>query len=203
MWFTQAGVGGEFQAMTGHVEPRALTASIEVAAPPATVWRVVSDVRRTGEWSPECRRVLPLGPVRVGALLVGLNRRERVHWATVSRVITLLPEREIGWRVLTNRSEWRYQLQPSSLGTTVTHTRRTPRGEGRFAVWFTRAFLGGQESHDNELSAGMEDGLGRIKDIVEALEHAPTDAGPAREGGDRRSHATSRADGHTADNPPG
>jgi len=164
--------------MTRHVEPRPLTASIEVAASPATVWRVVSDVRRTGEWSPECRRVLPLGPVRVGALLVGLNHRQRVHWATVSRVITFIPEREIGWRVLTNRSEWRYHLQPSSVGTTVTHTRRTPRGEGRFALWFTRALLGGQEDHDDELSVGMDEGLNRIKAIAEAL--APPRWGASR-----------------------
>jgi Polyketide cyclase / dehydrase and lipid transport len=158
--------------MTEHVEPRPLTASTEVAAAPATVWQVVSDVRRTGEWSPECWRVLPLGPVRGGALLVGLNHRERVRWATVSRVIAFIPEREIGWRVLTNRSEWRYQLQPSSVGTTVTQTRRTPRGEGRFAVWFTRALLGGQESHDTELAGGMNHGLARIKAIAEALDHA-------------------------------
>jgi hypothetical protein len=156
-----------------------LTASIEVAASPATVWSVVSDVRRTAEWSPECRRVLPLGAVRVGALLVGLNRRERVRWATVSRVITFIPEREIGWRVLTNRSEWRYRLQPGSVGTTVTQTRRTPCGEGRFALWFTRALLGGQEDHDNELLMGMEFGLGRIRAIAEALGRPANAAAPA------------------------
>ena len=157
--------------MSRHVEPRPLTASTHVAASPATVWRIVSDVRRTGEWSPECSRVLPLGPVRAGALLVGLNRRGRVRWATVSRVIAYVPEREIGWRVLTNRAEWRYQLQPGSVGTTVTQTRRTPRGESRFALWFTRAFLGGQEGHDAELAEGMEHGLGRIRAIAESLDH--------------------------------
>ena len=40
----------------------------QVESPPAAVWRVVSDVRRTGEWSPECRRVVPLGPLRLGTL---------------------------------------------------------------------------------------------------------------------------------------
>ena len=158
--------------MTPHVEPLPLTASIDVAASPATVWSVVSDVRRTGEWSPECARVLPLGPVRVGALLVGLNHRGRVRWATLSRVITYVPEQEIGWRVLTNRSEWRYQLRPGPAGTSISQTRRTPRGEGRFALWFTRAFLGGQERHDAELEAGMHDGLGRIKAIAEALDQS-------------------------------
>jgi hypothetical protein len=157
--------------MALQVEPRPLSASIDVAASPAAVWSVVSDVRRTGEWSPECRRVVPLGPVRRGALLFGLNRRAGVRWATLSRVIAYAPESEIGWRVLTNRSEWRYQLRPSSTGTSITQTRRTPRGEGRFALWFTGKFLGGQESHDDELEHGMSEGLRRIKAIAEAAEH--------------------------------
>ena len=156
--------------MARQVQPQPLTASIEVAAPPAAVWRVVSDVRRTGEWSPECRHVVPLGPVRLGALLIGVNRRDRVRWVTVSRVTSCEPGREIGWRVLTNRSEWRYELRPGPAGTAVTQTRRTPRGEGRFALWFTRAFLGGQAPHDAELAEGMARGLERIRDIVEALE---------------------------------
>jgi hypothetical protein len=69
-------------------------------------------------------------------------------------------------------------------------------------VWFTRVFLGGQESHDDELSAGMVDGLGKIKDIAEALDHVRTDAGPARERSGTRSHAPSPADGHAADHLP-
>lgn len=32
-------------------------ADVVVAAPPDSVWRVASDVTRTGEWSGECRRV--------------------------------------------------------------------------------------------------------------------------------------------------
>src|SRR5206468_11396041 len=97
-------------------------------APPRRVWALVSDVRRTGEWSPECVRVLPVGTPRRGTFLLGVNRRARVRWATVSRVRRYEPEREIGWTVLTNRSEWTYRLEPRDGGTDVTETRRTPRG---------------------------------------------------------------------------
>jgi hypothetical protein len=55
----------------------------------------------------------------------------------------------------------------------VTQTRRTPRGEGRFALWFTRAFLEGQAVHDAELAAGMAQGLDRIRELAEALEQPP------------------------------
>lgn len=137
----------------------------------------MSDVRRTGEWSPECRRVIPLGRVRLGTWLLGLNRRGAVHWPTLSRVIAFEPDAEIGWRVLTNRAEWRYQLQPSTGGTSMTQTRATPRGVGRFAAWFTRVFLGGQRDHDDELEQGMRQGLGTIKAIAEALEQSAQKTG--------------------------
>jgi hypothetical protein len=151
-----------------QAEPRPLRASIDIAASPEAVWQVVSDVRRTGEWSPECSRVVPLGGLRKGTLLLGANRRKAVRWATVSRVISWSPGEEIGWVVLTNRAEWRYQLQASANGTSVTHTRLTPRGEGRFALLFTKALLGGQGVHDDELERGMGQGLERIKAIAEA-----------------------------------
>ncbi len=158
--------------MTQRVEPQPLAASVDVAASPADVWSIVSNVRRTTEWSPECSRVLPLGPLRIGALLIGFNHRKRVRWATLSRVITYSPNQEIGWLVLTNRSEWRYQLRPSNTGTSLTHTRRTPRGESRFALLFTQALLGGQARHDAEPKQGMNQGLQRIKAIAEALDQS-------------------------------
>lgn len=150
------------------VDPRPLTASIHIAAPPRDVWAVVSNVRRTGEWSPECARVVPVGGPRRGSFLIGFNRRAKVRWATVSRIRRYEPELEIGWTVLTNRSEWSYRLEPQSDGTQLTQTRRTPRGEGRFALWFTKRLLGGQASHDDELEAGMSTGLQRIKELAEA-----------------------------------
>lgn len=147
---------------------RPLAASAEIAAPPPVVWQVISDVRRTGQWSPECRRVLPLGPVRAGCWMLGLNRRGRVRWVTLSRIDRFAPQREIGWRVVTNGSVWSYRLGPARGGTRVTETRETPAGVGRFASWFTRMFLGGQRDHDHELEAGMARGLQQIKAIAES-----------------------------------
>ncbi len=152
----------------GPVEPRPLTASLNIAAPLQAVWALVSDVRRTGEWSPECVRVVPVGGPRRGRLLLGVNRRAKVRWATVSRIHVYEPEREIGWTVLTNRSEWTYRLEPHDMGTRLTETRRTPRGEGKFALWFTELLLGGQLPHDDELEAGMRTGLERIRNLAEA-----------------------------------
>lgn len=148
-------------------DERSLQASVEVAAAPAEVWRVVSDVRRTGEWSPECSRVVPVGGVRAGGWLLGFNRRGRVRWATVSRVVRFEPEREIAWDVRTNGSRWSYRLERVDGGTRLVETRETPKGVGTVARWFTRRFLGGEAGHDAELQAGMTSGLQRIKGLVE------------------------------------
>lgn len=146
---------------------RPLAASAEIAAPPRAVWQVISDVRRTGQWSPECRRVVPLGPVRTGCWMLGINYRRRVWWVTVSRIGRYAPQEEIAWRVVTNGAVWSYRLSAIPEGTRVTETRETPAGVGRVASWFTRALLGGQRDHDNELEAGMARGLRKIKAIAE------------------------------------
>jgi hypothetical protein len=146
---------------------RPLQASIEVGTTPEAVWNVISDLRRTGEWSAECSRVVPLGAIRQGGWLLGVNHRRRVIWATLSRIIRFEPGVEIAWKVLTNRSVWRYQLQRTGAGTRIIQTRDTPRGISRFARAFTQVLLGGQLLHDDELEVGMHRGLERIKTIVQ------------------------------------
>lgn len=142
---------------------RTLQADVEIAAAPEKVWRIVSDVRRTPEWSPECRRVL-----RFGERLIGFNRRGPLWWATLSRITRLAPGSEISWRVQTNRAVWTYRLEPTDGGTRLVETREMPEGSAPFASWFAGKFLGGQDGHDDELEAGMASGLERIKKLAEA-----------------------------------
>ena len=153
--------------MTGQRLDRPLQASIDVAAPPAQVWATISAVRRTGEWSPECFKVIAFGAVRVGTLLLGLNRRGRAVWATLSRIVRFEPEHQIGWVVLTNGAVWTYRLEPTDSGTRLIETRETPTGVKPFARLFARSFLGGERAHDDELEDGMAEALNRIKTAVE------------------------------------
>lgn len=145
---------------------RRLEATVDIYASPEEVWRIVSDLERTGEWSPECSRVVLVGGIGPGAWILGFNRRQRVRWATVSRITRFAPGTEIAWKVLTNRSLWTYRLEPTSGGTRLIETRETPRGIGHFASAFTRVLLGGQVAHDDELEAGMARGLERIRDLT-------------------------------------
>lgn len=102
-------------------------ARIEVAAPPAAVWAVVSDVTRVREWSPENRGATWLkgatGPA-VGARFRGTNRRGLARWSTVCTIVTLEPERAIAWEVRppwggTPSARWGYELRPTQTGTEV------------------------------------------------------------------------------------
>ena len=156
-----------FETSVDRSQARPLQAQIDIAAPPPSVWRVVSDLRRTPQWSPQCRRVLPLGAVRAGCWLVGFNRRGAVRWVTLSRVAQYLPEQEISRRVNTNRSIWTYRIEATADGSRLVETRHTPHGINLFARWFTARFLNGQISLDNELEAGMARGLQQIKTLVE------------------------------------
>jgi hypothetical protein len=64
----------------------------EVCASPSQLYDAVSDVRRMGEWSPECQRCEwidgAVGPA-VGARFKGRNRRGIIRWSTMG-VITLM-----------------------------------------------------------------------------------------------------------------
>ena len=155
------------------IDPSRLEASVDIAAPPAAVWSVVSDLRRMGERSPECLVMRVFGAPRVGAYAVGLNRRRWVMWTTISRIVRYESEKAIGWRVLENGAVWTYELRPAPLGTRLIERRELPPGGmNRFAALFARVLLGGAEGHDAELLEGMRRTLLRIKATVEAAPRA-------------------------------
>ncbi len=146
-----------------------LEASLHIDAPPDAVWRVVSDLRRTGEWSPECRKVIVWGrePVRRGTRITGINRRKLMVWPTTSRLHLYAAGRAIGWTVFESRARWSYQLEPEGKGTRLTERRESPDGVSPFARVFSNALLGGDSPHDAELVVGMHTTLQRIKALVE------------------------------------
>lgn len=147
-----------------------LEAHIEIDAPPEKVWSVVSDVGRTGEWSPECRKVVVFGAPRKGAHLVGFNRRRWAVWPTNSRIVRYEPGRAIAWTVLTNRATWSYELEPTAEGGTRVIERRElpPSGIAPLAGLLAKAFLGGVDKHDSELLEDMRTTLDRIRSEVES-----------------------------------
>ncbi|HLY33514.1 MAG TPA: SRPBCC family protein [Jatrophihabitantaceae bacterium] len=95
-----------------------------------TVWNLVSDITRIGEFSPETFEAHWLGGATgpaVGARFRGHVRRNEMgptYWTTC-RVRYCEPERDFGFDVLIHdrpTNTWRYRLAPSGSGTDVTES---------------------------------------------------------------------------------
>lgn len=144
-------------------------AEVEVAAPPAKVWAVLTDTKALAEASPELMGMMPLrrGGFRRGQQYIGWNRRKAVVWPTRNVVVDYEPERLLAWDTKTSGSRWIYELFPTDAGTRLVQRRPVAKPAAAWVRLFGQAFLGGWEDHADELEAGMETSLRRIKAIAE------------------------------------
>lgn len=100
-------------------------ASIEIAAPPETVWSLVSDIARMGEWSPICHRCEWLGDAdhaEVGARFVGHNKANGARWSRECTITAAEPGRELAFSTYFRGAEstrWRYTFEATPTGTRV------------------------------------------------------------------------------------
>jgi uncharacterized protein YndB with AHSA1/START domain len=112
--------------------PQASSATIEVAAAPEVVWRLVADITRMGEWSPECIRAEwedgSTGP-EVGAHFHGYNRAGTFEWDVPGIVTDCEPGRLFAFAVPregVTLNRWRFEFAPSAAGTTLTESFDAP-----------------------------------------------------------------------------
>lgn len=145
-----------------------LKAEIEINAPVAKVWSLVSDPSRMPQWSPQCRIMKALGPIRPGTRTINLNRRGLLFWPTTSVITEVIPERKFAFRIPINTSVWSYELEPTATGTRLIETRHAENGVTAVSTAVTKAALGGVEPFEQELLEGMSQGLARIKAAAEA-----------------------------------
>jgi uncharacterized protein YndB with AHSA1/START domain len=144
-----------------------LQAQIDINAPVERVWALVSDLRRMPQWSPQCRVMKALGPLRQGTRTVNLNRRNRMFWATTSTVTEVIPEKKLAFRVHQNGTIWSYELEPTDTGTRIVETRHAENGVTAFSNMTINALMGGVPSFEHELIDGMNATLSRIKAAAE------------------------------------
>lgn len=86
-------------------EPLTYSDSVHIAAIPGEVYAVVSDITRTGEWSPVCQECWwdeGDGPW-VGAFFTGRNVTDVRTWETHCEVIAAAEGVEFGWSVCHRR----------------------------------------------------------------------------------------------------
>ena len=108
--------------------------SILVSCSPDALYALVSDVTRTGEWSPICEACWwdeGDGP-RVGAHFTGRNVTPSRTWETRSVVVAAEPGREFAWVVGPDIVRWGYLLEPQDGGTLLTETWQLQPGAPEF-----------------------------------------------------------------------
>ena len=143
-----------------------------VLSPPDKLYELVSDVRRMGEWSPECLHCEWVdgasGPA-VGARFKGTSKRGLVRWSTKVSVVTADEGREFAF-VTSHRghdeTKWTYRFEPKDGGTTVTESFEMLSD----LPWYLRLaerVLMGVKDRKTDLESGMSKTLGRLKAAVE------------------------------------
>jgi uncharacterized protein YndB with AHSA1/START domain len=141
----------------------------EVAAPPATVWKLVSDLPRIAEWSPQVVKTIVNGrPIQLGSRMFNINRKGLLVWPTRAKVVRFEPQSEIAFRIKDNATIWSFTLEPTEGGTLVTHRREAPHGTTTFSDVAIRKLMGGQKTFQEELRVGMRQTLAGVKAVAEA-----------------------------------
>ncbi|MER5771766.1 SRPBCC family protein [Streptomyces sp. NPDC001985] len=165
-----------------------LRADIAVKATPDEIYAVVSDLPRSGEWSPECQggEWTSGAPSAVGSVFRGENLRseEVVAWAplirgiwhTECRITAAEPGRTFQWMMLTHagadqESIWGFDVEAADGGAVLTHHFRM--GKATAGIQHIVADLDEAErakfveEWSDKLAQDLDDTLQRIKEIIE------------------------------------
>ncbi len=109
--------------------------SIVVARSPESLYEMISDVTRMGDWSPVCKACWwdDGGRPRAGAWFTGRNELPERVWETRSQVVAADRSREFAFVVGGSWVRWGYTFTPAGEGTRVTESWEfLPAGVARF-----------------------------------------------------------------------
>lgn len=146
-------------------------ASRAIAASPDTVWAMVSDLPRMGEWSPEAtggKWIKGATTAAVGAKFSGTNAQGAKQWSTIATVTECVPgvcfafDVDAAGMAVAN---WRYDIVATETGCTVTETWTDRRG--KLVVWLGGIISGIKERSSHNL-AGIETTLANLAAAAEA-----------------------------------
>jgi hemerythrin-like domain-containing protein len=139
-----------------------------IAADPGTIYRLVSDVTRTGEWSPETRSARWIGgatgPV-AGAKFRGMNRWRLVIWARTCVVEEAEPGKRFVFRTLPapglpDSTRWSYEFEDVAGGTRVTESYEILRA---LPAWLQSTAGAALLPHHQDMRPHMAETLARLE----------------------------------------
>jgi uncharacterized protein YndB with AHSA1/START domain len=142
-----------------------------MAAPPDVVWKLIADVTRMGEWSPETAACEWLGRAdgpAVGARFRGRNARAGRKWSTTCQVVAADPGRAFAFDVKGGPfpvARWEYRIEPDGNGSKVTETWTDQRGWLVNSLGKALTGVADRATHNRE---GMVQTLDRLAAAAEA-----------------------------------
>lgn len=148
-------------------------AFVHINASPEKVYELVTDVRRMGEWSPECRQCEWLdgatGP-EVGARFKGSNKNGMFRWSTKPRVLVAEGGREFAFATELrgkDLTKWTYRFEPDGDGAKVTESFEMMEDQPGLITFFEKNLMRVKD-RKGDLENDMRATLERIKTAVEA-----------------------------------
>lgn len=145
--------------------------SVLIARSPEVLYDLVSDVTRTGEWSPICKSCWwdEGDGLRQGAWFTGHNETLDRTWETRSQVSVAAPGREFSWLVGGAWVRWSYTMKPALHGTQLTESWEfLPAGIALFHERYGDAAESEIEIRTTAAHRGIPATLAAIKRIAEA-----------------------------------
>jgi len=147
--------------------------SVDIAAGPTTLYDMISDVTRMGEWSPENVGCTWLGGATgpaVGAKFKGKNQRGWRKWSTVNEVVEADPGKAFAFRTSSFGmavAQWSYRFDGDDQAgrCTVTESWTDERGKLILVAGGLATGVSDRATHNR---AGMQQTLDAVKVAAEA-----------------------------------
>ena len=158
------------------MNPFRYSASIVIDVEPEAVYDLVTDIGRTGEWSPICRGCWwqdgPTfsGSIEEGVWFVGRNEADGQVWETESQVAVANRGREFAWLVGGRYARWSYRMDAVSGGRTrlIESWQFLPAGRAMFRDKYGADADDRIELRRRQAMEGIPATLAAIKRIAEA-----------------------------------
>ncbi len=146
-------------------------ASIEIEATPESVYDLLSDITRMGEWSPEATggRWLDGGSGQVGDWFEGTNQSGERQWERSCEVAEASRGQAFTFvvnGVAENCTWWSYEMEPNGSGTTLTER-----------WWVVNKTPAMQAFTDEQIQGRIEFTRSMLSDTLASLKRA-AEAGP-------------------------
>lgn len=146
--------------------------SISVAATPEAIYDLVSDITRTGEWSPVCTSCWwddGAEPGKVGSWFTGHNELPERTWETRSQVVAADRGHEFAWIVGGTFVRWGFTVAADGETTRLTESWEfLPGGITMFEEKFGDQAEAEIDERTRQAYAGIPQTLAAIKRIAES-----------------------------------